>query len=76
MTKMTRPFYLLALAICLSALSACDGESVPDGPGGLTPEDASALDDAASKLDEKALPPPPQLIQHQTKNSVNGGNEQ
>jgi hypothetical protein len=67
MTKMTRPYYLAALAICLSALSACDGESTPNGPGGLTSEDASSLDEAATKLDAKALPPPPPLIQNRPK---------
>jgi hypothetical protein len=73
--KMTRLFYLATLAICLSLISACDGESSHNGPGGLTPEDASALDEAAIKLDDKALPPPPQLIQNQAKSTVKGKSE-
>jgi hypothetical protein len=49
--------YLLPIAAFL-ALTACGENSSQSGPGGLTPEDARALDDAAEKLDAKALPPP------------------
>jgi hypothetical protein len=39
-------------------LGAC-GDNLPQtGPGGLSPDDAAALDDAAEKLDAKTLPPP------------------
>ena len=39
-------------------VGAC-GDNLPQtGPGGLTPDDAAALDVAAEKLDAKALPPP------------------
>lgn len=38
-------------------LGAC-GDNLPQtGPGGLSPDDAAALDVAAEKLDAKALPP-------------------
>jgi hypothetical protein len=39
-------------------LGAC-GDNLPQtGPGGLSPDDAAALDDAAEKLDAKTLPAP------------------
>jgi hypothetical protein len=38
-------------------LGAC-GDNLPQtGPGGLTPDDAAALDVAAEKLDGQTLPP-------------------
>jgi hypothetical protein len=43
-------------ALCL--LVACGDNNAQSGPGGLTPEDAEALDLAAEKLDAKALPSP------------------
>lgn len=46
------------LACCLFSLSACEEQSIHNGPGGLTPEDAKALDEAALKLDQKALQAP------------------
>ncbi len=42
----------------LLVLGACGDSTTQSGPGGLTPEDARALDEAAEKLDAKALPPP------------------
>ncbi len=51
----------LPVAILLAfslVLCGCGENSSQAGPGGLTPEDARALDDAAEKLDGKALPPP------------------
>jgi hypothetical protein len=45
----------------LFAFSACGDSTTQSGPGGLTPDDARALDEAAAKLDAKALPPPAPL---------------
>lgn len=47
----------LALAVIL-ALSGCGENPAQTGPGGLPPDDARLLEDAARKLDAKALPPP------------------
>ena len=47
----------LALAIIL-ALSGCGENPAQTGPGGLPPDDARLLEEAARKLDAKALPPP------------------
>jgi hypothetical protein len=56
--KLTRNIAPVAL---LFAFSACGDSATQSGPGGLTPDDARALDDAAAKLDAKALPPPAPL---------------
>ncbi len=45
----------LALALPL-ALPAC-GDEGASAPGGVSPGEAQALDDAASMLDERQLPP-------------------
>lgn len=45
----------------LFAFAACGDATTQSGPGGLTPDDARALEDAAAKLDAKALPPPAPL---------------
>lgn len=46
-----------AAALVPLALAACGpGENDP-GPGGVTVEEARALDDAASMLEERRLPP-------------------
>jgi predicted small lipoprotein YifL len=47
----------LALAVIL-ALSGCGENPAQTGPGGLPPDDARLLEEAARKLDAKALPPP------------------
>jgi hypothetical protein len=44
-----------------AALAACSDRNAQTGPGGLTPDDARALDTAAEKLDAKALPMPAPL---------------
>ena len=46
--------FLITIAL---PLSAC-GDQQQRGPGGLTPDDAKALDEAAEKLDADALPAP------------------
>lgn len=46
---------LLALALSL-ALCACEREEARDA-GAVSPGEAKALDDAASMLDERRLPP-------------------
>ena len=46
---------VLALALPL-ALAACGDESA-SAPGGVSPGEAKALEDAASMLDERQLPP-------------------
>lgn len=45
----------LAAALALT-LAACGGESA-SAPGGVSPGEAKALEDAASMLDERQLPP-------------------
>lgn len=46
---------ILAVALAL-ALAACGSEEARD-PGAVSPGEAKALDDAASMLDERRLPP-------------------
>ncbi|GAB4471577.1 MAG: hypothetical protein OHK0018_01240 [Erythrobacter tepidarius] len=48
------PVVLLALAL-LPALVAC-GRAGADAPGGVSPGEAEALDDAAEMLDRRRLP--------------------
>ena len=50
---------LIALLSSMLLLSACGPASEERGPGGLVPEDASALDEAAAKLDKENAPAPP-----------------
>ncbi|RNJ64352.1 MAG: hypothetical protein EDM03_08535 [Porphyrobacter sp. IPPAS B-1204] len=45
----------LAAALALT-LAACGGEGA-SAPGGVSPGEAKALEDAASMLDERQLPP-------------------
>ncbi len=45
----------LAPALAL-ALAAC-GDETAEAPGGVSPAEAEALEDAASMLDERQLPP-------------------
>ena len=48
---------LAALALGLAfALAAC-GDEKTSAPGGVSPGEAKALEDAASMLDERKLPP-------------------
>jgi hypothetical protein len=44
------------LAALTLALAACGGEQARD-PGAVSPGEAKALDEAASMLDERRLPP-------------------
>ena len=47
----------LTLAAALGlALAGCGGEQA-SAPGGVTPPEAEALEDAATMLDERRLPP-------------------
>jgi hypothetical protein len=46
----------LLLAPTLLALAAC-GDEGASAPGGVSPGEAEALEDAASMLDERQLPP-------------------
>jgi hypothetical protein len=47
----------LTLAAALGlALAACGGEGA-SAPGGVTPPEAKALEDAAAMLEERRLPP-------------------
>lgn len=51
------PRRLLAIALALPlALAAC-GSDRASAPGGVSPGEAKALEDAASMLDERQLPP-------------------
>lgn len=50
-----RPLALAALALTF-AVSAC-GDDAAEAPGTVSAEEAKALEDAASMLDERALPP-------------------
>lgn len=51
------PRRLLATVLALPlALAAC-GSDRASAPGGVSPGEAKALDDAASMLDERQLPP-------------------
>lgn len=52
---MPRPTLAAALAVPL-ALAAC-GDEPAKAPGGVSPGEAKALEDAASMLDERRLPP-------------------
>jgi hypothetical protein len=36
---------------------SCDRQDTQPGPGGLAPQDAQVLDEAAAKLDAQTLPP-------------------
>lgn len=45
------------LALPLAMLPAACGEAEPTPPGEVSPGEAKALDDAASMLDERRLPP-------------------
>jgi hypothetical protein len=49
---MRRPLTSCLLALFL--LGACSGNEDNVGPGGLSAEDAAALDEAAAKLDREA----------------------
>lgn len=58
-SKMRRSLPRLPLAAALAlplALTACNGDGA-SAPGGVSPGEAEALDDAASMLDERQLPP-------------------
>ena len=62
-SKMRRPMPRLPLAAALAlplalplALTACDGDGA-SAPGEVSPGEAEALEDAASMLDERQLPP-------------------
>ncbi len=51
-------FRKMLFASSVLLLGAC-GDNLPQtGPGGLSPDDAAALDAAAEKLDGQASPPP------------------
>jgi hypothetical protein len=50
-------YRLLFPALCL-LLAACGGAPTDPGPGGLSNEDAEALDEAAAKLDQEQANPP------------------
>ena len=45
------------LALPLAVMLAACGEAEPTPPGEVSPGEAKALDDAASMLDERRLPP-------------------
>jgi hypothetical protein len=47
---------LLILIALVPALAACEGGGA-DAPGGVSPGEAEALEDAADMLDERRLPP-------------------
>ena len=54
---------MIQLCFCLPFLLAACGPAATDpGPGGVTVEDARALDDAAAKLDEEAKLAPAQKV--------------
>ncbi|WP_211277337.1 hypothetical protein [Erythrobacter donghaensis] len=47
---------IIAAPLLLLALAACGGERA-SAPGGVSPGEAKALEDAASMLDARQLPP-------------------
>lgn len=47
---------ILTLA-AIAGLAACSGAEPDSGPGAVSEGEAQALDEAASMLDERALPP-------------------
>lgn len=49
----------IPLALGASALSACNSATEEADPGPVTQEEAEALDDAASMLDEQRIPEEP-----------------
>jgi len=51
-----RPLAATAALALTFALAACGDERV-DKPGGVSSDEAKALEDAASMLDERKLPP-------------------
>jgi hypothetical protein len=54
---------MIRFCFCLPFLLAACGPAATDpGPGGVTVEDARALDDAAAKLDEEAKLAPAQKV--------------
>ncbi len=48
---------LLFTAPLAILLSACEANEADNGPGGLSPSDAKAMDAAAAKLDEQQTKP-------------------
>lgn len=54
MPRLPRAAALVPLAAL--ALAAC-GDETAEAPGGVSPAEAKALEDAASMLDERQLPP-------------------
>lgn len=53
---MQHPAFAAAILALPLVLAAC-GEAEPTPPGEISPGEAKALDDAASMLDERRLPP-------------------
>lgn len=54
-----RPTLAIALAALLATLSGC-GSSEEEKPGGVTQDEAKALDAAAEMLDQRELPALPE----------------
>jgi hypothetical protein len=51
-----RPGPVLLLAALASGLAGCDSAGA-DAPGGVSPGEAKALEEAAEMLDQRRLPP-------------------
>ncbi|MBB4615733.1 hypothetical protein [Novosphingobium taihuense] len=54
-----RPFRIIAMAALLGMMAAC-GSSEEEKPGGVTQDEAKALDAAADMLDKRELPALPE----------------
>ncbi len=57
MSQAMRTRHFISLAPAFLALAACAPSGTDPGPGGVTVDEAKALDDAAAMLDERRLPP-------------------
>ena len=55
-SRYAAPMRSIALLVPLAALAACEPAGNDPGPGGVTVDEARALDEAAEMLEERRLP--------------------
>lgn len=55
---MPRPLFIVVACLMSALLAACGPAPTDPGPGGVSVEDAEALDQAAEQLDEEQANPP------------------